>query len=70
MKKKIIAILVLCMILIAALIGCSIKPEKRQISAGDDTKLRTLILSDIRFDGSAADSVRERMITRMVRQKS
>ena len=70
MKKKIIAILVLCMILIAALIGCSIKPEKRQISAGDDTKLRTLILSDIRFDGSAADSVRERMITRMVKDRN
>ena len=69
MKKKIFAILILCTILLLALIGCDYKPERRQISTGDDNKLTTLVLTDIRFDGSAADSVRERMISSVVSER-
>lgn len=66
MKKKIFAIFILCFILVAALIGCSNKVEKKLLAMNDDTELNTLILSDIRFDGSAADGVRMRMIEDMV----
>ncbi len=70
MKKKIIAILVLSMLLIAVLIGCDINVEKRQISTGDDSMLKTLILTDIRFDGSDTDLVREKMISKMVKDRN
>jgi len=70
MKKKIIAILVLSMLLIAVLIGCDINVEKRQISTGDDSMLKTLILTDIRFDGSDTDLVREKMISQMVKDRN
>lgn len=69
MKRKIIAILVLSLVLICALIGCDVKLEKMQLAMGSDTKLKTLILSDIKFDGTQTDAVRERMITSMIQQR-
>ncbi len=69
MKKKVIAVLVLSLILIFALIGCDAKLEKIQLAMGSDTKLKTLILTDIKFDGTSADDVRERIITSLVNQR-
>ncbi len=69
MKKKVIAVLVLSLILIFALIGCDVKLEKIQLAMGSDTKLKTLILTDIKFDGTSADDVRERIITNLVNQR-
>lgn len=69
MKKKIFAVLVLSMLLVLALIGCDNTLSKIQLAGGSDSELTTLMLSDIRFDGSGADDVRERMITQMIEDK-
>lgn len=66
MKKKIFAILIMGIVLVACLVGCNDKLGKIQISAGSDNSLATLILTDICFDGTPADTVREKMITKMV----
>lgn len=70
MKKKFLTIFVLCMILIGVLVGCGLPSVgKKQLSTVNDSRLRTLILSDVRFDGSAADVVREKMISTMVERR-
>lgn len=68
MRKKIFAILLVSVLLIAALVGCT-SIDKIQISTGDNVELKTLVLSDIRFDGTPADEVRKKMIKSMVDEK-
>lgn len=69
MRKKVFVILILSLLLSVALIGCNTNRTKIQISAGEDASLATLMLSDIRFDGSATDQVRQNMITAMVEER-
>ena len=69
MKKKIITILLLSLLLVTVLIGCT-KVEKKLLAMNEYTELDTLILSDIRFDGTAADDIRMRMIEDMVNTRN
>lgn len=69
MKKKLFAILILSLVFILTLIGCTPNYTKMQISTGEDGGLDTLMLSDIRFDGSSTDNVRRNMIKNMIADK-
>lgn len=73
MKRKLFIILALCLVLSFSLMACTEVGtlEKRDLQTGKgDDKVNTLLLTDIRFDGSEADSVRERMITKMIEDKA
>lgn len=72
MKRKVFIVIVLCLILSAVLMACA-KPkelEHRNVTSGpNDDRVQTLLLTDIRFDGTPADTVREKMIKKMVEDK-
>lgn len=72
MKKKVFITIILCLVLSVSLMACAKeKPfEIKDISSGRNSDaVNTLLLTDIRFDGSEADVIREKMIKKMIADK-
>lgn len=68
--KKILAVVVCCLLLIGGLTACidNDKPlgDYDYITTGEDSELNTLVLSEIRFDGSSMDTIKKQIISDIV----
>ena len=70
--KKILAVVVCCFLMVGLLTACidNDKPlSDYDYITTEDSELNTLVMSEIRFDGSSMDAVKKQMISDVVSQK-